>query len=88
MAKRIYVGNLPRSADEPGLRALFAQYGEISDVLIVTDRGTGQPKGFAFVEMPDNAASEQAISQLNGSDMGGCALVVNEARERTPSRRG
>ncbi|MGI9343511.1 MAG: RNA recognition motif domain-containing protein [Gammaproteobacteria bacterium] len=80
--KRIYVGNLPWSADENTLRDLFAAVGEVHSAAVITDRETGRSRGFGFIEM-DNADADKAISQLNGQDMGGRPLRVNEARERT-----
>ncbi|ANM30640.1 RNA-binding protein [Acidobacteria bacterium Mor1] len=84
MGTRLYVGNLPFSADEAEVRALFEQ-GErtVTDVHLVTDRETGRPRGFGFVEMGSAEQAEQAISSLNGYSMGGRQLNVNEARERT-----
>lgn len=80
--KRIYVGNLPWSADESALRNLFATVGEVHSAAVITDRETGRSRGFGFIEM-DNADADKAISQLNGQDMDGRPLRVNEARERT-----
>lgn len=80
--KRIYVGNLPWSADENSLRELFAAVGEVHSAAVITDRETGRSRGFGFIEM-DNADADKAISQLNGQDMDGRPLRVNEARERT-----
>jgi RNA recognition motif-containing protein len=80
MAK-IYVGNLPFSADEEQVRALFAQHGTVDSVSLPTDRDTGRPRGFGFVEMPQADAS-RAIQNLNGYSMGGRALRVNEAQDR------
>jgi RNA recognition motif-containing protein len=80
--KRIYVGNLPWSADEDGLRNLFATVGEVHSAAVVSDRETGRSRGFGFIEMDDGDA-EKAISELNGQDMDGRQLRVNEARERT-----
>jgi RNA recognition motif-containing protein len=80
--KRIYVGNLPWSADENTLRDLFAAVGQVHSAAVITDRETGRSRGFGFIEM-DNADADKAISQLNGQDMGGRPLRVNEARERT-----
>jgi RNA recognition motif-containing protein len=80
--KRIYVGNLPWSADEAALRSLFAAVGEVHSAAVITDRETGRSRGFGFIEM-DNADADKAISQLNGQDMDGRPLRVNEARERT-----
>ena len=80
--KRIYVGNLPWSADENSLRELFAAIGEVHSAAVITDRETGRSRGFGFIEM-DNGDADKAISQLNGQDMDGRPLRVNEARERT-----
>ena len=84
MGTRLYVGNLPFSADESEVRALFEQ-GErtVTDVHLVTDRETGRPRGFGFDEMGSAEQAEQAIASLNGYSMGGRQLNVNEARERT-----
>ena len=84
MGTRLYVGNLPFSVDENQLRDLFAQNGrEVSEVKLVTDRDTGRPRGFAFVEMATSEQADAAIRQLNGYEFGGRALTVNEARERS-----
>jgi len=84
MGTRLYVGNLPFSADEDQVRDLFSQNGRsVTEVKIVTDRDTGRPRGFAFVEMGSNQDAEAAIRELNGRDFGGRSLTVNEARERT-----
>jgi len=82
MNKRIYVGNLPFSTTEADLEAMFAQHGAVSSVRVITDRETGRSRGFAFVEMGDPNAADEAIRALNGRDMGGRPLRVNEARER------
>ena len=81
MAKSIFVGNLPFSASEAEVNGMFAQYGNVTSVKLITDRETGRPRGFGFVEMEDKEA-EIAIQALNGKDMGGRSLRVNEARER------
>jgi RNA recognition motif-containing protein len=78
---KIYVGNLPFSATETGVRELFAQHGTVDSVALITDRDTGQPRGFGFVEMPRPDAA-RAIQNLNGQDMGGRALKVNEAQDK------
>jgi cold-inducible RNA-binding protein len=78
----IFVGNLSFQTTQDELQAAFAQYGSVERVNIVTDRDTGQPRGFAFVEMTDRSAAETAIAQLNGADMNGRALNVNEARPK------
>ena len=82
MSKRVYVGNIPFSATEDDLRDAFAAYGMVSGVDVIMDRETGRPRGFAFVEMEDAAAADAAIQALDGSDMGGRNLRVNEAQER------
>jgi RNA recognition motif-containing protein len=78
---RLYVGNLPFSADEAQVRALFEQHGTVESVALINDRETGRPRGFGFVEMPRPDA-QRAIQSLNGKDMGGRPLRVNEAQER------
>jgi RNA recognition motif-containing protein len=78
---RIYVGNLPYTADEESVRALFSQHGTVDAVRLINDRETGRFRGFCFVEMPDSDA-QNAIARLNGHDMEGRQLRVNEARER------
>jgi RNA recognition motif-containing protein len=80
--KRIYVGNLPWSADEAGLRDLFANIGEVHSAAVISDRETGRSRGFGFIEMDDGDA-DKAISELNGQDMDGRPIRVNEARERS-----
>ena len=79
---KIYVGNLPFSATDAEVRELFAQHGTVESVSIITDRDTGRPRGFGFVEMPRDDAT-RAIQNLNGKDLGGRPLRVNEAQERT-----
>ncbi|MGA7799676.1 MAG: RNA-binding protein [Gammaproteobacteria bacterium] len=80
--KSIYVGNLPFSASDEDIRALFSQYGTVHLVKLVMDRDTGRPRGFGFVEMESSDAAN-AIERLNGTEFGGRTLRVNEARERT-----
>ncbi|HWX69789.1 MAG TPA: RNA-binding protein [Steroidobacteraceae bacterium] len=79
---RIYVGNLPFSATDAELRELFAQHGTVESVSIITDRDTGRPRGFGFVEM-SRADASRAIQNLNGKELGGRPLRVNEAQERS-----
>jgi len=79
---KIYVGNLPFTANENEVRELFAQFGTVESVSLITDRDTGRPRGFGFVEM-SRADASRAIQNLNGKDMGGRPLRVNEAQERT-----
>jgi cold-inducible RNA-binding protein len=83
MGTRLYVGNLPFSADEDQVRDLFGQDGRtVSEVKLVTDRDTGRPRGFGFVEMGSSEDADRAIRALNGHPFGGRPLTVNEARER------
>jgi len=84
MGTRLYVGNLPFSVDESQLRELFEQ-GErtVTDVKLITDRDTGRPRGFGFVEMGSSQDADSAIQELNGHSLDGRQLTVNEARERT-----
>jgi RNA recognition motif-containing protein len=81
--KNIFVGNLSFGATEDAVRALFEAYGSVDRVHIVTDRDSGQPRGFGFVEMADDAAAMKAISGINGTDLEGRTLNVNEARPKT-----
>ena len=84
MGSRLYVGNLPFSADENSVRELFAQDGrDVTEVKMITDRETGRPRGFGFVEMGNSEHADTAISALNGYSMDGRALTVNEAKERS-----
>ena len=80
--KKIYVGNLPFSMQEGDLEGIFANYGPVTSVKIVTDRYSGRSRGFGFIEMEDDTAAGQAIEELNGKDCEGRALTVNEARPR------
>jgi hypothetical protein len=86
--KNIYVGNIPFSANEEELKALFSAHGGVARVNVVTDRETGSPRGFAFVEMTNDKEGEAAIAALNGTSMGGRSLTVNEARPREPRSGG
>ena len=78
---KLYVGNLPFSADEDAVRQLFSQHGTVDSVALIMDRETGRPRGFAFVEMP-KADAARAMQALNGHDMGGRPLKVNEAQDK------
>jgi RNA recognition motif-containing protein len=85
MGTRLYVGNLPFDVDEAQLRTLFQEGGrEVTEVKMITDRETGRPRGFAFVEMASQEHAQAAISAMNGKEVGGRALTVNEAREQAP----
>ena len=81
--KNIFVGNLDFSVREEAIRSLFETYGAVERVSIMTDRETGRSRGFAFVEMTNEGEAERAIAALNGTDMSGRALNVNEARPKT-----
>lgn len=80
--KNIFVGNLNYSATEDELRQLFEQFGAVDRVSLITDRDTGRPRGFGFVEMPNDEEGDRAIEELNGVEMGGRSLNINEARPR------
>jgi cold-inducible RNA-binding protein len=88
MGTRLYVGNLPYDVDEDSIKTFFEGGGsrQVRQVKIVTDRDTGRPRGFAFVEMSDDNQAQSAINELNGQSLGGRTIVVNEARE--PQRGG
>ncbi len=85
--KNVFVGNLPFNSSEEALRDLFAQFGEVQQVKIMTDQQTGRSRGFAFVEMAQDDSAQTAITALNGKDFGGRSLTVNEARPK-PERSG
>lgn len=80
--KNIYVGNFSFATTETDLRAIFEHYGVVQNINLVQDQYTGKPRGFAFIEMTDDAEGTAAITAINGSQLGGRALVVNEARPR------
>ena len=86
MSKSLYVGNLPFSASEDEIRDLFSQHGQVLSVKLISDRETGRPRGFGFVEM-DEADAHKAIEALNGVDFGGRTLRINQAEERRPAPR-
>ena len=86
MGRRLYVGNLSFNTTELELRDVFSQFGTVAETKVVTDRETGRPRGFAFVEMSSNEEAQSAISQFNGREFGGRALKVNEAEERSASK--
>jgi RNA recognition motif-containing protein len=82
----IFVGNLAFSTTDHDLRQLFEPYGDVDTINIITDRYTGQSRGFGFVEMPDSTAAKAAIQGLQGKELGGRTLNVNEAKPREPRR--
>ncbi|MFO0707542.1 MAG: RNA-binding protein [Nitrospira sp.] len=88
MGSKIYVGGLPYAATEEQLSELFGQHGAVASARIITDKFTGQSRGFGFVEMSSDAEAQAAITALNGSDMGGRTLTVNEARPQEPRTGG
>ena len=83
MGRKLYVGNLPYQTDEAALQSLFAQAGTVESVSVVRDMATGRARGFAFVEMASDEEAQAAINQVNGVDLGGRSLTVNEARPKT-----
>jgi RNA recognition motif-containing protein len=84
MARKIYVGNLPWSTTSADLEAMFAPHGAVRSAEVISDRETGRSRGFGFVEMETDDGLQAAISALNGQEINGRPLTVNEARERTP----
>ena len=87
MGKKIYVGNLTFSVDDPALGNHFGQFGTVSSAKVITDRDTGRSKGFGFVEMSTDEEAQEAISKLDGTDFEGRTIRVNEAKEQGPRRR-
>jgi RNA recognition motif-containing protein len=85
---KIFVGSLPYKVEEADLQELFAAYGEVSSVKIITDRETGRSKGFGFIEMTDDESAQKAIDGLNGTEIGGRTIAVSQAEERKPSAGG
>ena len=84
----IYVGNLSFETSEAELQQAFAEFGEVSSAKIITDKFTGRSRGFGFIEMPDNAAAKAAMEALDGTEMNGRNVTVNEARPKPEGRRG
>jgi RNA recognition motif-containing protein len=84
----MYVGNLSFDTSEAELEQAFAEFGEVSSAKIIKDKFTGRSRGFGFVEMPDNGAAKSAMEALDGKEMGGRNIVVNEARPKPEGRRG
>ena len=84
MGKNIYVGNLSYDTTQDQLQTMFEAHGEVTSVNVITDRDTGRPRGFAFVEMATEQAASAAIAALNGQEVDGRALTVNEAKPRAP----
>jgi RNA recognition motif-containing protein len=86
LSNKLYVGNIAFSSTEADLRDLFGRHGTVESVAVVTDRQTGQSRGFAFVEMEDGHAAQDAIRALDGTDLGGRTIKVNEAKDRGARR--
>lgn len=86
MAEKLYVGNIPHSLNDNELQDLFASYGTVVSAHVIIDRETGRSKGFGFVELSNKDEAQAAISALNGSEVGGRVLTVNEARPQTERR--
>ena len=84
MSKKLYVGNLSYEMTEPQLQTLFSEAGEVTSAKIITDRQTGQPRGFGFVEMETKLEGQTAISKFNGTEVEGRTLTVNEAKPQAP----
>jgi RNA recognition motif-containing protein len=80
---KLYVGNISFDTSEDALRNAFGEHGEVEEVAVITDRDTGRPRGFAFVTMRDDSAARNAIDALNGKELDGRSLNVNEARAKT-----
>jgi RNA recognition motif-containing protein len=78
----IFVGSLPFKVEESELKEVFEEFGEVTTVKIITDRETGRSKGFGFIEMPDDEAAQKAISEVNGAELYGRTIVVNQAEEK------
>jgi len=88
MSRKIYVGNLPWSTTSADLEAMFAEHGAVRSAEVISDRETGRSRGFGFVEMESEEGMQAAVSALNGLELNGRPLTVNEARERTPRPAG
>ena len=83
MSKKLFVGGLSWNTDDNGLRMAFEQHGEVTEAKVITDRDTGRSRGFGFVTFSDDTAADNAVEQMNGSELDGRALNVNEAHERS-----
>jgi RNA recognition motif-containing protein len=86
--KKLFVGGLNWKTTDDGLRAAFESFGEISEAKVIMDRETGRSRGFGFVSFPDDAAAAKAINEMNGTELEGRAIQVNEAQERAPRASG
>jgi RNA recognition motif-containing protein len=88
MGRKLYVGNLPYSATETSLQETFSACGEVDSVSVITDRDSGQSKGFGFVEMSSDSEAQKAIQELNGTSIDGREIKVNEAKPKAPRKSG
>ena len=84
MKNKLYVGNLPYSVNNDGLKEMFTSYGEVTEAVVITDKFSGRSKGFGFVTMADEASAQKAVDEMNGKDIEGRALTVNVARPMQP----
>ena len=84
MGKKLFVGSLAWATDSAGLRAAFARFGDIEEAQVISDRETGRSRGFGFVTFNDEGPAQQAISEMNGTELDGRPIVVNEARDQAP----
>jgi len=84
----LYVGNLSSEVTEDDLRKAFESFGQITSIKVIKDKFTGEPRGFGFIEMPGKQQAKSAMDALNGSELKGKKIIVNEARDRTDKRRG
>ncbi len=88
MSKKLFIGSLNWTTTEQELRTAFEKFGVVEEAKIITDRETGRPRGFGFVTLTDPQAADRAISEMNGAELGGRALAVDEARAKTPREGG
>ena len=88
MGNKLYVGSLSWNTDDSGLKAAFEQYGEVTEAKVITDRDSGRSRGFGFVTFADSESASAAIDGMNGTELDGRTLKVNEAQERAPRRGG
>ncbi|MBO6935460.1 MAG: RNA-binding protein [Deltaproteobacteria bacterium] len=84
MSKKLFVGSLAWATDDQGLRAAFERFGEVTDAKVITERDTGRSRGFGFVTFAEDADADRAMEEMNGADIDGRSVNVNEARERSP----
>ncbi|MQG88701.1 MAG: RNA-binding protein [SAR202 cluster bacterium] len=84
MGKKLFIGSLAWATDSSGLQAAFSRFGDIEEAIVISDRETGRSRGFGFVTFTDEGSTQQAIAEMNGSELDGRPIVVNEAREQSP----